>query len=74
MRRDMVILRTRLLERHRKQLLLGRVHFYQRLGIHFLTGAKLMRGDPVNLRTATRIASVLGIEVQALIISWCEHG
>ncbi len=72
MRRDMVILRTPLLERHRKQLLLGRVDFYEKLGVHFLTGAKVMRGEAVNLRTANRIASVLGIEVQTLIKRWCE--
>lgn len=70
MRHDMVIIRASLLERHRKQLLLGRVDFYEKLGVHFLTGAKLMRGEPVNLRTAGRIASALGVQVQDLIKGW----
>lgn len=70
MRSDMVRLRTCVIERLRKQLLLGRVDFYEKVGIHFLTGAKLMRGEPVNLRTAGRIASALGVQVQDLIKAW----
>ena len=49
---------------------MGRVEFYDRLGVHFLTGAKILQGGPINLRTAKRVASVLGIDVQKIIKAW----
>lgn len=70
MRHDMVVLRVSFLERRRKALALGRIQFYEKLGLHFLTGAKLLGGGPVSLETAKRVASVLGIHVQKIIKVW----
>lgn len=70
MKGDMVILDPSKLDEFRFKHVLGKLQFYERVGIQAGTGSKLFRREPVHLQIARRIASVIGVDVKALIASW----
>jgi len=71
MRGDRVIVELGLIEKFRKERALSRVQLYKKLSIHFLTGAKMFRGQPISLVTAKKVASALRVPAAEIIARWC---
>jgi len=72
MRADLVFIKAELVEKYRKKKAVGKEGLYSLLGVHAFTGKKILEGKAVNLATAKKVASAIGIEIQGLIQGWAE--
>ena len=70
MRGDMVTIKCDLIKQYRRSHALSMAEFYAKAPIHFITGANMLRGKPVSLVTAKKVAAAMGVDVQELIQSW----
>lgn len=74
MRSDMVIVRAELLEKFRKANRVSYFGLFSILRVNPLTGNRLMGGIAVSVRTAERVATAIGAEVENLIERWVNEG
>lgn len=67
---ESVIVKSEIVEGFRKEHVLSRTRLFSELSVHGATGIKLLRGEPVRLSIAHKVADALGVNVQELIKSW----
>lgn len=67
MLRDLVFVKSDLLERHRLRLGLTRTEFARHCGISGTTRTKLFHGGPVSMRIVRRAAKAAHIDIARLI-------
>ena len=72
MRGDLVTIKRDLIEKYRRANALSKGEFFAKCPIHFPTGTKMLRGEPVSLVTAKKVALVMGVDVQELIRAWVD--
>lgn len=71
-RADLVFIKVECVEKFRKANAVGKEGLYSLIGVHAFTGKKILEGKSVNLATAKKVASAIGIEVQGVIQGWVE--
>jgi len=69
---DRVSIKPDCVARFREKRALGRLELYATLGLNPATGAKLLAGKPVSLRTAKQVARVIHVRITDLIESWAD--
>ncbi len=71
-RTDRVILDVKVIEKFRKKEALSKTGLYQRFGMHGSTGLRILNKKTVTLSLANKVAQVIGVPVQDLIVNWVD--
>lgn len=73
MRADLVFIKTDLIEKFRKKKAVGKEGLYSLFGVHARTGKRIIEGKSVNLATAQKVATAMGLKVQSIIKDWAKR-
>jgi len=70
MRGDLVILDADRIRAYRLRSIQSKMQFYEAMGVHGRTGARILQGKSVSLAVASRVAEKMGVKVATLVKGW----